>query len=163
MGFIEVIKERNMLAQITHEDELPKHLSEKPRTAYVGFDPTAESLHVGHLLPVMALRRWQQAGHRVIALVGGGTVMVGDPTGKTEMRKMLTLEKIEEQTGLIKNQLSALLDFSSEDKGIVLNNADWLRDLEYLGFLREVGSHFSVNRMLTAESVKTRLEKGLSF
>ena len=163
MGFVEVMKERGMMAQVTHEDELVAHLEETPRTAYVGFDPTATSLHVGHLLPVLALRRWQQAGHRVIALVGGGTALVGDPTGKTEMRKMATSDEIDQRGENFKKQLGRFLDFSSPDKGIILNNADWLRPLEYLPFLREIGSQFSVNRMLAAECFKQRLEKGLSF
>ncbi|SME94348.1 tyrosine--tRNA ligase [Pseudobacteriovorax antillogorgiicola] len=163
MGFVEVMKERGMLAQVTHEEELVSHLAEEPRTAYVGFDPTADSLHVGHLLPVLALRRWQQAGHRVIALVGGGTALVGDPTGKTEMRKMTSAEEIDERIKNFKVQLGRFLDLNDPKKGLILNNADWLRPLEYLPFLREIGSQFSVNRMLTAECFKQRLEKGLSF
>ena len=163
MGFIETMKERGMLAQVTHEPELVDHLNTGTRTAYAGFDPTADSLHVGHLLPVLGLRRWQQAGHRAIALCGGGTTMVGDPTGKTEMRQMLTEELIDSNIEKFKKQLSRFLDFSSEDKGLLLNNAEWLKPLGYLPFLREIGPHFSVNRMLTADCFKTRLEKGLSF
>ncbi len=163
LPFVDLMKSRQMLAQVTHEDELVGHLAERPRTAYVGFDPTAESLHIGHLLPVLALRRFQRCGHRVIALMGGGTAMVGDPTGKTEMRQMVTAELIDERTKYFKNQLSALLDFSSPDRGILVNNADWLRGLNYLDFLREYGSQFSVNRMLAAECFRARLEKGLSF
>ena len=163
MGFVEVMKERGMMAQVTHEEELVEHLAEAPRTAYVGFDPTASSLHVGHLLPVLALRRWQQAGHRVIALIGGGTALVGDPTGKTEMRKMADSDEIDQRGENFKKQLGRFLDFSSPDKGIILDNAEWLRPLEYLPFLREIGSQFSVNRMLSAECFKQRMEKGLSF
>ena len=162
-GFIELMKERGMMAQVTHEEELISHLAEKPRTAYVGFDPTGDSLHVGHLLPVMGLRKWQQAGHRVVALMGGGTAMIGDPTGKSEMRQMLTEEVIHERALKFKDQLSSLLDFSSPEKGLMVNNRDWLRGLEYIPFLREFGSQFSVNRMLSAECFKSRLEKGLSF
>ncbi|RZA18832.1 MAG: tyrosine--tRNA ligase [Proteobacteria bacterium] len=163
MGFLEVMHERGMLAQVTHEDELRDYLSTGVRTAYVGFDPTADSLHVGHLLPVMALRRWQKAGHRVIALLGGGTAMVGDPSGKSEMRQMMTEELIDERVQRLKKQLSPFIDFSSPDKGIVVNNGDWLKGLMYLPLLREIGVHFSVNRMLSAECFKARYEKGLSF
>ena len=163
MGFVEVMKDRGLLAQVTHEDELIKHLAEKPRTAYAGFDPTADSLHIGHLIPVLALRRWQKEGHRVIALVGGGTGLVGDPTGKTEMRQMTTADVIDQRNENFKNQLSRFIDFSDESKGIIVNNADWLRSLEYLPFLREIGSHFNVNRMLSAECFKQRMETGLSF
>jgi tyrosyl-tRNA synthetase len=163
MGFLEVMHERGMLAQVTHEDELKAHLASGVRTAYVGFDPTADSLHVGHLLPVLALRRWQQAGHRVIVLLGGGTAMVGDPTGKTDMRQMADEETIAARAEVFRKQLAPFLDFSDPSKTLVLNNAEWLLKLQYLALLREIGVHFSVNRMLTADSVKLRLEKGLSF
>ena len=163
MGFIEVMKERGMLAQVTHEEELVEHLASGVRTAYTGFDPTGDSLHVGHLLPVLALRRWQKAGHRVVVLLGGGTAMIGDPTGKTEMRQMITEEIIAERVEAFKKQLSNLLDLEDPKKGIVLNNGDWLKKIDYIPFLREIGSQFSVNRMLTAECFKSRLEKGLSF
>lgn len=163
MGFLEVMQQRGMLAQVTHEEELREYLASGVRTAYAGFDPTGDSLHVGHLLPVLALRRWQQAGHRIIVLLGGGTAMVGDPTGKSEMRQMISEEVIDQRAEHFKKQLAPFLDFSSPAKGIVVNNADWLRELMYLPFLREIGSHFSVNRMLTADSVKQRLEVGLSF
>lgn len=152
-----------MLAQVTHEDELREYLKTGVRTAYAGFDPTADSLHVGHLLPVLALRRWQQAGHRVIALVGGGTAMVGDPSGKSEMRQMMTEEVIDQRVLRLKKQLSPFIDFSSPEKGIVVNNGDWLKGLMYLPMLREIGVHFSVNRMLSADCFKQRYEKGLSF
>jgi len=163
MGFVETLRERGLVAQITHEEELSAHLAESPRSAYIGFDPTAASLHVGSLLQIMTLRRWQQAGGRVIVVVGGGTVMVGDPTGKTEMRQMLTPAVINQNMVGIQKQLSHFIDFSSPAKAIMVNNYDWLGSLNYLEFLREIGPHFSVNRMLTAECFKQRLEKGLSF
>lgn len=163
MGFLETMKERGLVAQITHEDELAAHLADGPRSAYIGFDPTAPSLHVGHLLQIMTLRRWQKAGHRVIALVGGGTAMIGDPTGKTDMRQMLTVDSIRANMNGIKGQLAKFLDFSSAAKAIMVNNYDWLSPLNYLELLREIGPHFSVNRMLSAECFKQRLEKGLSF
>ncbi len=163
MDFISTLKERNLLAQITHPDELDEHLKSGRRTAYIGFDPTAASLHVGSLLQIMTLRRWQQAGGRVIAVVGGATAMVGDPSGKTDMRQMLTTERIAENMVGIKKQLAKFIDFSSPDKAVLLNNADWLLPLKYIDFLREIGPHFSVNRMLTAECFRQRLEKGLSF
>lgn len=163
MGFLEVMKERGMLAQVTHEDELRSYLAGGVRTAYAGFDPTADSLHVGHLLPVLGLRRWQQAGHRVIVLVGGGTAMVGDPSGKSEMRQMNDEAIIDARAERLKRQLMPFIDFSSPQKAIMLNNADWLRQLQYLPLLREIGVHFSVNRMLAAECFKQRYERGLSF
>ena len=152
-----------MLAQVTHEDELRDYLQTGVRTAYAGFDPTADSLHVGHMLPIMALRRWQQSGHRVIALLGGGTAMVGDPSGKSEMRQMMTEELIDERVLRLKKQLSPFIDFSTPAKGLVVNNGDWLKHLMYLPMLREIGVHFSVNRMLSADCFKQRYEKGLSF
>jgi tyrosyl-tRNA synthetase len=163
MGFLETMRDRGMIAQITHEDELTEHLGSGRRTAYIGFDPTATSLHIGHMMTIMGLRRWQQAGHRVIALVGGGTALIGDPTGKSDMRQMLTQEQVRANMEGIKLQLGKFLDFSSPDRGIMVNNADWLASLNYLALLREVGPHFSVNRMLTAECFRQRLEKGLSF
>lgn len=163
MGFLETMKERGLVAQITHEDELAEHLGQSGRSAYIGFDPTAASLHVGHLLQVMTLRRFQQAGHRPIVVVGGGTALVGDPTGKTDMRQMLTVEGIASNLIGIKAQLGKFLDFSSPAKALMVNNYDWLKPLNYMELLREIGPHFSVNRMLTAECFKQRLEKGLSF
>ena len=163
MGFIETMKERGLIAQITHEDELTQHLAEAPRTAYIGFDPTAPSLHVGHLMHVINLKRWQDAGHRVIAVVGGGTAMIGDPTGKSEMRQVLTAASIASNMRGLKAQLATYIDFSSPAKAIMVNNHDWLGPLNYLNLLCEIGPHFSVNRMLTAECFKQRLEKGLSF
>ena len=163
MGFVETMKERGLIQQVTHEDELLEHLAAQPRTAYVGFDPTAASLHVGHLLQIMSLRRWQQAGHRVLAVVGGGTALVGDPTGKTEMRAMLTQADIARNMIGIRAQLGRFLDFSTPARGAMANNADWLKELNYVALLREIGPHFSVNRMLSAECFKQRWEKGLSF
>lgn len=163
MGILKVLGGRGLIAQITHEEELKDHLAGGVRTAYTGYDPTADSLHVGHLITIMALRRWQKAGHRVAVVMGGGTGIVGDPTGKTEMRKMLTGEQIEINIGRQVAQIGKLVNLTDPQKGIVVNNADWLAKLQYLPFLQDIGRHFSVNRMLTAESVKQRLEKGLTF
>lgn len=161
-NIFDTLKERGFIKQMTHEDEIKKILTEEKVTFYIGFDATADSLHVGHFLQLMAMSHLQKAGHRPIALLGGGTTMVGDPTGKTDMRKMLTLEEINYNAECFKKQMSNFLDFS-EGKAIMANNADWLMNLEYIPFLREIGRHFSVNRMLTAECFKSRLEKGLSF
>lgn len=163
MGFLEVMRERGLIAQITHEEELGQHLASGVRTAYCGFDPSADSLHVGSLLPIMAMRRWQAAGHRVVALVGGGTGLIGDPSGKTEMRQMVDKQALEGNLAGITAQLERFLDLRNPMRGIVVNNADWLAELNYLEFLRDVGRHFSVNRMLTAECFRQRMEKGLSF
>ena len=158
----DILKERGFLYQTTDDEALQKILSKKKVTCYIGFDATANSLHIGSLVPIMALVHMQQAGHRPIALLGGGTTMVGDPSGRTEMRQMLTLEKIREFGEGIKAQFARYITFES-DKALMLNNADWLAPLNYIEFLRDVGVHFSINRMLTAESVKQRLETGLSF
>lgn len=163
VDFLQVLKEREILAQVTHEEELSEHLKEKPRSAYVGYDPTADSLHVGHLIPTLVMRRWQKAGHRAVIILGGGTSQVGDPSGKTDMRKMLDDSDRQQNIERFKGQLSRYIDFSTPDKGVILDNAEWLERLEYLPFLREIGRHFSVNRMLTAECFKQRLEKGLTF
>lgn len=157
----EILKERGFVAQATDEEELKGYLS-KPAVCYIGFDPSADSLHVGSLVPIMSLVHMQRHGHHPIPLVGSGTGLVGDPSGKTEMRQLLTLEKIESNAGSLKRQLSRFLDFG-EGKALLLNNIDWLADLRYIEFLRDIGKHFSVNRMLTAESYKIRLETGLSF
>ena len=162
MNAFDVLKERGFIKQTTFEDDLYELLENEQVTFYVGFDTTADSLHIGHYIPVMAMAHMQRAGHKPIALVGGGTVMVGDPTGKTDMRKMLTKEEIEQNAEKIKAQLSRFMDFG-EGKAMLLNNADWLLNLNYVDFLRDVGVHFSVNRMLTAECYKARMEKGLSF
>jgi tyrosyl-tRNA synthetase len=164
MNIVEVLRERGFVEQTTHEEELNDYLRQGEATCYVGFDPTGSSLHVGHLVTIMALAHMQRAGHRPIALVGGGTGMVGDPSGKTEMRKLLTLETIEENVRCLKAQLASFLDFSG-GRALMLNNADWLTKLEYIPFLRDIGRHFSVNRMIRAESYRIRIDsdEGLSF
>jgi tyrosyl-tRNA synthetase len=161
---IDVLKERGFVEQTTHDQELNDYVEQGTITCYIGFDPTASSLHIGSLIPIMSLAHMQRNGHRPIALVGGGTGMVGDPSGKTEMRKLLTLEELAKNAQGIKKQLSHFLDFSN-DSALMLNNADWLTKLEYIPFLRDIGRHFSVNRMIKAESYKMRLdsEEGLSF
>jgi tyrosyl-tRNA synthetase len=161
---IDILKERGFVDQTTHELELNEYIEQEKITCYIGFDPTASSLHVGSLIPIMSLAHMQRNGHRPIALVGGGTGMVGDPSGKTEMRKLLRLEALAENAQGIKKQLSHFLDFS-EGRALMMNNADWLTKLEYIPFLRDYGRHFSVNRMIKAESYKIRLdsEEGLSF
>jgi len=155
------LEERGFVEQVSDREQVRK-LLEKPITCYIGFDPTASSLHLGSLLPIMSLAHMQRAGHRPIALMGGGTTLVGDPSGKTEMRQLMSREEIEQNAKGIKEQLSRFLDFSG-GKALLLNNADWLVDLNYIAFLRDIGRHFSVNRMLAAESYKVRLETGLSF
>ena len=159
---LDELLERGYIKQFTHEDETRELLKKEKITFYIGFDPTADSLHVGHFIAMMFMAHMQRAGHRPIALLGGGTAMVGDPSGKTDMRSMLTKEQIEHNVSCIKKQMEKFIDFS-DDKAILVNNADWLLNLNYVDFLREVGVHFSVNRMLTAECFKQRLEKGLSF
>jgi len=154
--------ERGFLKQFTHEEEIKELLEKEKITFYIGFDPTADSLHVGHFIAMMMMAHMQRAGHRPVALVGGGTAMVGDPSGKTDMRKMLTKEDIAHNVDCIKAQMERFIDFS-DGKAILENNADWLLNLNYVDFIREIGVHFSVNRMLTAECFKQRLEKGLSF
>lgn len=158
----DTLKERGLIAQTTHEDEIREILGKEKVTFYIGFDPTADSLHIGHFMQLIVMKHMQNAGHRPIILLGGGTTMVGDPTGKTDMRPMITQEVIQHNADNFKKQMSKIIDFS-DGKAIMVNNADWLLKLNYVDFLREVGVHFSVNRMLTAECFKTRLEKGLSF
>jgi len=158
----DVLKERGFIAQTTNEEKIREILGKDKVTFYIGFDPTADSLHIGHFLQLIVMSHMQKAGHRPIVLLGGGTAMVGDPTGKTDMRKMLTREEIEYNAGRFKKQMSRFIDFS-DGKAIMVNNGDWLLELKYVEFLRDIGVHFSVNRMLTAECFKTRLEKGLSF
>ena len=158
----DVLKERGLIAQTTHEEEIRELLGKEKVTFYIGFDPTADSLHVGHFLQMVVMKHMQDHGHRPIALIGGGTAHVGDPSGRTDMRQMMTKEVIDHNAECFKKQLSCLVDFS-DGKAIMVNNADWLLDLNYVEFLRDIGAHFSVNAMLTAECFKQRLEKGLSF
>lgn len=163
---LDILRERGFVAQITFEEELEKLFqSGECVTYYTGFDPTADSLHIGHYIPIMAMSHLQKAGHRPIALMGAGTAMVGDPSGKTDMRRMLTVEDIDQNALAVKKQMERFLDFTSDipNRAIMANNADWLRTLKYVDFLRDVGSLFSVNRMLTADCYKQRLEKGLTF
>ena len=160
---LDILKDRGFIAQTTFEDELYEQLK-TPTTFYVGFDPTADSLHIGHYIPIMAMAHMQKAGHKPIALMGGGTAMIGDPSGKTDMRKMMTTETIDHNVECIKKQMSRFLDFS-EGKAIIVNNGDWLRNLNFIEFMRDIGSMFSVNKMLTADCYKARMatENGLSF
>ncbi len=158
----DVLKERGLIAQTTHEDEIRELLGKEKVSFYIGFDPTADSLHVGHFLQMVVMRHMQNYGHRPIALVGGGTGHIGDPSGRTDMRKMMTKEVIDHNCECFKKQLSSVVDFS-DGKAIMVNNADWLLKLNYVDFIRDIGSCFSVNQMLTAECFKQRLEKGLSF
>ncbi|WP_330643461.1 MULTISPECIES: tyrosine--tRNA ligase [Anaerotignum] len=164
MNAYEVLKERGFIEQLTHEDEIKSLFQKGGVTFYIGIDPTADSLHVGHFLTVMAMAHMQQCGNRPICLMGGGTGMIGDPSGKADMRKMMTVETIDNNVACIKKQLSRFINFDN-DKAIIVNNADWLRNLNYIEFLRDVGVHFSVNRMLTADCFKVRMDKdaGLSF
>ena len=158
----EIFKERGFIEQITDEQMIRDILKSRHITCYIGFDPSAASLHIGSLVPIMSLSHMQRHGHRPIALVGGGTGLIGDPSGKTEMRQILTREQIDHNARCLRQQLSRYLDFGAE-KAILLNNDDWLTQLNYIEFLRDIGRHFSVNRMLTAESYRIRLEKGLNF
>ena len=162
MSVFDTLKERGYIAQLTHEEEIKELLEKEKVTFYIGFDPTADSLHVGHFIAMMFMAHMQKAGHRPIALVGGGTGMIGDPSGRTDMRQMLTKEDIAHNVSCIKKQMEKFIDFS-DGKAILVNNADWLLNLNYVDFLREVGAYFSVNRMLSAECFKQRYEKGLSF
>ncbi len=159
---LDTLKERGFLAQITFEEDLYKLLSNEQVTFYAGFDPTADSLHVGHYIPVMAMAHLQRAGHRPIALIGGGTSMVGDPSGRTDLRQMLTPEEIRRNSEGLRRQFASVVDFSG-DRALMVDNADWLLPLNYMAFLREIGASFSVNRMLTAECYRQRMEKGLTF
>ncbi|NLM74584.1 MAG: tyrosine--tRNA ligase [Clostridiaceae bacterium] len=158
----DILKERGFIAQTTHEDKIRELLGKEKVTFYIGFDPTADSLHVGHLLQLIVMSHMQRAGHRPIALIGGGTAMVGDPSGRTDMRKMLTQEEIAYNGSCFQGQMSRLVDFG-DGEALMVNNADWLLKLNYVSFLRDIGVHFSVNRMLSAECFKSRLERGLSF
>ena len=162
MSVFDVLQERGFIKQLSHEEEIKELLEKEKVTFYIGFDPTADSLHVGHFIALMLMSHMQKAGHRPICLLGGGTGMVGDPSGKDDMRKMLTPEFIAHNIACFKKQMSRFIDFA-DDKAIMVNNADWLMDLNYIQLLREVGVHFSVNRMLAAECFKKRLEKGMTF
>ena len=162
MGIYDVLKERGLIAQVTNEEKVKDLLNNKKTKFYIGFDPTADSLHVGHFVQIMVMSHLQKAGHTPIAVFGGGTGMIGDPSGKSDMRKMLSKEDINHNIACFKEQMSKLIDFSN-DKAIMVNNADWLANLNYIEFLRDIGVHFSVNRMLSFECYKQRLERGLSF
>ncbi len=162
MTVFEELKARGLLAQLTDEEEIKELINAGKATFYIGFDPTADSLHVGHFMALCLMKRLQMAGNKPIALIGGGTGMVGDPSGRSDMRTMMTVEEIQHNCDCFKKQMSRFIDFS-EGKALMVNNADWLMDLNYIELLREVGAHFSVNRMLTAECYKQRMEKGLSF
>ena len=162
MTIYDELKARGLIAQVTDEDEIKELINNGKATFYIGFDPTADSLHVGHFMALMLMRRLQRAGNRPIALIGGGTGMVGDPSGRTDMRSMMTVETIQHNCDCFKKQMSKFIDFS-DGKALMLNNADWLMKLNYIELLREVGACFSVNNMLRAECYKQRMEKGLSF
>ena len=162
MSVLDTLRERGFVHQMTHEEEIAELLEKEKITFYIGFDPTADSLHVGHFLGMMVMAHMQRAGHRPICLIGAGTAMVGDPSGKTDMRKMMTLETIQQNGECFKNQMRRFIDFT-DDKALMMNNADWLLKLNYVELLRSVGVSFSVNRMLTADCYKQRLEHGLTF
>lgn len=162
MKIYDELKARGLLAQVTNEEEISKMVNEGKAVFYIGFDPTADSLHVGHFMALCLMKRLQMAGNKPIALIGGGTAMVGDPSGRTDMRNMMTPETIQHNCDCFKKQMSRFIEFG-EDKALMVNNADWLTTQNYIEFLREVGPHFSVNRMLSAECYKQRMEKGLSF
>ena len=162
MQLYEELVERGLIAQVTNEEEIKKMINEGKAVFYIGFDPTADSLHVGHFMALCLMKRLQAAGNRPIALVGGGTGMIGDPSGRTDLRKVLTVEDIDHNCECFKKQMSRFIEFG-EGKAMMVNNADWLRNLNYIEFLRDVGPHFSVNRMLTAECYKMRMEQGLTF
>lgn len=162
MGIYEELQARGLIAQVTDEPLIRDLINNGKATFYIGFDPTADSLHVGHFMALCLMKRLQEAGNKPIALIGGGTAMIGDPSGRNDMRSMMTKETINHNVECFKKQMSRFIDFS-DDKALLVNNADWLLDLNYVDLLREVGPHFSVNRMLTAECYKQRMEKGLSF
>ncbi len=159
----DVLKERGFIKQTIFEDELYEKLGSESVPFYIGFDPTADSLHIGHYIPIMAMAWMQKYGHKPIALFGGGTGMIGDPSGRSDMRQMLTVETIQHNIECFKKQMSRFIDFEGDNPAIIANNADWLLNLNYVNFLREVGAYFSVNKMLTAECFKQRMEKGLTF
>ena len=162
MGIYEELQARGLIAQVTDEELIRDLINAGKATFYIGFDPTADSLHVGHFMALCLMKRLQEAGNKPIALIGGGTAMIGDPSGRNDMRSMMTPEIIDHNVECFKKQMSRFIDFS-EGKALLVNNADWLMGLNYVELLREVGPHFSVNRMLTAECYKQRMEKGLTF
>ena len=162
MTVFDELKARGLLAQLTDEEEIRDLVNNGKAVFYIGFDPTADSLHVGHFMALCLMKRLQMAGNKPIALIGGGTAMIGDPSGRTDMRSMMTVETIDHNCECFKEQMSKFIDFSG-GKALMVNNAEWLRDLNYIEFIRDIGAHFSVNRMLTAECYKQRMEKGLSF
>ena len=159
----DTLEERGYVEQLTHPEEIKELFKKESVPFYIGIDPTADSLHVGHFISLMVASQMQKAGHKPIILVGGGTAVIGDPSGKTDMRKMLTIEDIDHNVECIKKQAERFLSFEGENAAIIVNNADWLRNLNYLEFMRKVGVHFSINRMLAAECYKNRLEQGLTF
>ena len=171
MTVFEELKARGLLAQLTDEEEIKELINNGRATFYIGFDPTADSLHVGHFMALCLMKRLQMAGNKPIALIGGGTGMIGDPSGRSDLRTMMTKETIEHNCECFKRQMSRFIEFGEEEhsmeqehsKALMVNNADWLMNLNYIEFIRDVGVHFSVNRMLTAECYKQRMEKGLSF
>lgn len=163
VNVFDVLEERGYIEQMTHPDEIKKLFGEKSVSFYIGIDPTADSLHVGHFVSLMVAGHMQRCGHRPIILVGGGTAVIGDPSGKTDMRKMLSRETIDNNVKCIKKQIEKFVSFEGENAAIIVNNADWLLDLKYVDFMREIGSLFSVNKMLSAECYKTRMENGLTF
>ena len=162
MTVFDELKARGLLAQLTDEEEIKELVNNGKAVFYIGFDPTADSLHVGHFMALCLMKRLQMAGNKPIALIGGGTAMIGDPSGRTDMRSMMTVETIDHNCECFKEQMSKFIGFS-DGKALMVNNAEWLRDLNYIEFIRDIGAHFSVNRMLTAECYKQRMEKGLSF
>jgi len=163
MNIIDELRERGLVQQVVFEDDLKKLLNTSSQSFYIGFDPTADSLHVGHFMQMIIAKRLQDAGHRPIILIGGGTAMIGDPSGRTDMRSMMTKETIAHNVACFKEQMSHFIRFDGENAAILVNNADWLLNLNYIDFLRDVGASFSVNKMLTADCYKKRLEKGLTF
>ena len=159
----DVLKERDLIKQITFEDEFKQMAGEKKTSVYLGIDPTADSIHIGHFIPLMMMSYFQKCGHRPIILIGGGTACIGDPSGKTDMRKMLSKEEIDKNVENIKKQISKFISFEGENAAIIVNNADWILDLNYMDFIRTEGVYFNVNHMLAAECFKQRMEKGLTF
>ena len=163
VNVMDTLRARGFVKQTVYEEELYEKLGKESVPFYIGFDPTADSLHVGHFMQLIAMHHMQQAGHKPIILIGGGTAMIGDPSGRTDMRSMMTKETIRHNVECFKKQMSRFISFEGENAAIVVDNGDWLLDLNYIDFLREIGAHFSVNRMLSAECFKQRLERGLSF